>query len=415
MEPLAPRDERIATFARRGRSVALVALGLLALRDAAPPAGAPSQQVAVALLALQLLAINTWSLWRSRRDDHSPGRQVTEVALDLLAATVAATALSHVVAYQPIPPYLLIASLHAGLRLGLRRGLLLTVVATAAVTLARVTRTPPWVAPTDLDVGDVGTWLPVVLTLPLLATLVGWSIDTVTAAESRLLVTQEALRRSNRTLAGFAHTIAHDLRAPLTAAAGSAEVVRDRSEDLAPAQRAQLADALARSARRASDLVTDMLAAAEEGDRPDRLVVSDLRAWLLALLGPLVAERGGRLSVTGPSEALAVPVTAVQAVVLNLATNAVKHGTTDRAPDVRVTLGDPRTGPLVTVDDNGPGIPPDERDAVLRRGVRGVHADAQGTGHGLATVDRIVREELGGHVTIATSPAGGARVEVHLA
>lgn len=414
MESLVPRDERIARFARRGRAVAVVALLLLAFRDAEVPAGAPSQQVAVALLALQLLAINAWSLWRSRHGDHGAGRQLTEIVLELLAATVTATVLSHVVTYQPIPPYLLLASLHAGLRLGLRRGAAFAFVAAGIVSLARASQTPAWVVPGALDPTDIGTWLPVMFVMPVLAALVGWSLETVAAAEARLLEAQAALERSNQTLAGFAHTVAHDLRAPLTAAAGAAELLRDHGSDLTDEQLGQLNDTIASSARRASDLVTDMLAAAEGDDtRPTPLVVSDLRAWLLSLLGPLVAERDGTLEVTGPGEPLTVPVTAVQGIVLNLATNALKHGG-DR-PAVQVTIGDPATDPLVTVDDNGPGIPASEHDDVLQSGYRGRHAAEQGTGRGLSEVDRLVREELGGHLTISTSPDGGARVQVHLA
>jgi two-component system, OmpR family, sensor histidine kinase PhoQ len=65
------------------------------------------------------------------------------------------------------------------------------------------------------------------------------------------------------------------------------------------------------------------------------------------------------------------------------------------------------------IDDDGPGIPVDQRDAVLSRGVR---ADTSTPGHGigLAVVRDIVVEAYGGRVSIEASDLGGAAVSVHI-
>lgn len=270
-----------------------------------------------------------------------------------------------------------------------------------------------WAIPADVDPREIANWFPLLFSIPILAAFVGWSVDTARAAEDRMMTAQAALERSNRALAGFANTVAHDLRSPLAAAAGTAEIVRDRKADLTDEQLRQLVDTLARSARQASDLVTDMLDVADGRRQSSTLVVSDLRAWLLALLGPVIAERHGSLDVTGHSRVVDVPVTAIQTVVLNLVTNALKHTRPDVPPQVRVTVAEPDDPVLFLVDDNGPGIPVEERQYVLERGTRGRYAAEQGTGHGLTEVTRIVREELGGALTITDSPLGGARLEVH--
>ena len=71
-----------------------------------------------------------------------------------------------------------------------------------------------------------------------------------------------------------------------------------------------------------------------------------------------------------------------------------------------------RDGPRVTltVDDSGPGIPPEEQAKIFDRFHR-VNAEASGAGLGLAIGDAIVRS-TGGRWSVAASPAGGARFAV---
>jgi len=74
--------------------------------------------------------------------------------------------------------------------------------------------------------------------------------------------------------------------------------------------------------------------------------------------------------------------------------------------------GKRREGLLLIVDDDGPGIPPDERAAVLDRGTR-LDERVSGQGIGLSVVRELVKIAEGS-VTISASPLGGARVEVRL-
>jgi len=71
---------------------------------------------------------------------------------------------------------------------------------------------------------------------------------------------------------------------------------------------------------------------------------------------------------------------------------------------------------VLTVDDDGPGIPESERERVLQRFVRLDEArsrDDGGSGLGLSIVDEVVRAH-GGSMSITQSPLGGTRIEVTL-
>jgi len=104
-------------------------------------------------------------------------------------------------------------------------------------------------------------------------------------------------------------------------------------------------------------------------------------------------------------------------MVDNLLENAARHGR--EGGEVTVTLsgsGD-RAGAgepvLVTVDDDGEGVPPDQRDRIFDRFERGDSAGVGGSGLGLSLVRQQARLH-GGEVTVGESPTGGARFRVSL-
>jgi signal transduction histidine kinase len=121
------------------------------------------------------------------------------------------------------------------------------------------------------------------------------------------------------------------------------------------------------------------------------------------------AAKGVSISVaTGAAVAVAVAVDddRLTLVLINLIDNAVKHGRPDGTVRIMLDLDDARYARL-TIDDDGPGIPPADRDRVFGIGTRGA-TDADGNGIGLALV-RLIVERIGGRVEVDGSPAGGAR------
>jgi two-component system sensor histidine kinase BaeS len=95
-------------------------------------------------------------------------------------------------------------------------------------------------------------------------------------------------------------------------------------------------------------------------------------------------------------------------IVANLLTNAVRHA--DRQVVVRVEPDGPG-GVTFEVDDDGPGIPPDQLPHVFDRFV--TSADARGTGLGLAIAKRLV-EAHDGTIEATSPPTGGTRVRFRI-
>lgn len=119
------------------------------------------------------------------------------------------------------------------------------------------------------------------------------------------------------------------------------------------------------------------------------------------------------IAFTGPDEVLVDGwPDGLRLLVDNLLDNALRHGRLHGHVDVTLAV-DGRKARL-TVDDDGPGIPPAERQSVFERFARGDGVRAPGSGLGLALVAQQAAVHRGSAV-IEDAPRGGVRVAVELA
>jgi signal transduction histidine kinase len=224
---------------------------------------------------------------------------------------------------------------------------------------------------------------------------IGRLARTMNAMLDRLEAASDRQRR-------FVADASHELRSPVAALRTELEVAQltGDTDDL----RAAIDGALAEEGR-IEALLADLLllASVDEGAAPNEEDV-DLSAVVLG-----EAERERRLPVrVDATEPVVVRGSAgqLQRVVANLLDNAARHGSS--VVEVCVEPG------RLVVDDDGPGIPPDERERVFERFHRLDEArsrDAGGTGLGLAIVRALV-ERHGGRVWAEAAPSGGARLVV---
>jgi signal transduction histidine kinase len=223
--------------------------------------------------------------------------------------------------------------------------------------------------------------------------------------------------------ARFASDVSHELRSPLMTLAASVEVMQARRGDLP--ERAQTAlDLLASDVVRFQGLVEDLLeisrfdAGAIRLHREDLLVAEFVRAAVAVSSVPdtpvTVSERGECMVMQGDRRRLA-------RVVANLIDNARLHGGGEAAIYVSEAEneGEPIGHVWIAVEDNGPGVPPEERDLVFERFARGAVAgrrsSSDGAGLGLALVDEHIRMH-GGRVWVEDRRDGepGARFVLEL-
>ncbi|TKX74781.1 sensor histidine kinase [Halorubrum sp. GN11_10-6_MGM] len=215
----------------------------------------------------------------------------------------------------------------------------------------------------------------------------------------------EAERQRDR-LEGFVHGVSHDLRNPLNVAQGRLDLARSEG-DLAHV------DAAASAVDRTLELITDLLTLAKQGEQPGELEPVELSA-LADECWANVATGDATLVVDTDRRILAEPGR-LKRLLENLFGNSVEHG----GDEVTVVVGD--ISPMYTttraaavlpsgffVEDDGPGIPEDERDRVFEVGYT---TDRSGTGFGLNIVSEVASAH-GWEVAVSEGSRGGARFEV---
>ncbi len=223
----------------------------------------------------------------------------------------------------------------------------------------------------------------------------------------------------------FVANVSHELRTPLTALLGFIETLRGPARDDAEA-RDRFLGIMAREANRMSRLIQDLLSLSrvesEERVRPrDPVDVAGLVTAAAATLGPLAAESGVTLHVSGGGDPIEVPGDADQLlqVFTNLMENAVKYGGSRVAVEISLQDRDPALrGPAVRIEvrDDGEGIDPIHLPRLTERFYRvDSHRSREmgGTGLGLAIVKHIVGRHRG-RLRIESAAGQGSRFVVVL-
>ena len=226
-------------------------------------------------------------------------------------------------------------------------------------------------------------------------------------------IAQKALLRmeSERLRNSLLAALSHDLRTPLAALIGLAESLALTRPPLSSAQQ-ESAQAIADEARRMSALVNNLLEMAriESGE------VKLRRQWLpleevvgSALKSAQAALAQHRVTVSLPPDLPLVELdaTLIERVLYNLVENAAKY-TPDESTitiSAEVTAGNL----LVTVSDNGPGIPKGQEELIFEKFTRGSReSSTPGVGLGLA-ISRAIVDAHRGRIWAANGPSGGAR------
>ena len=194
--------------------------------------------------------------------------------------------------------------------------------------------------------------------------------------------------------------VSHDLRTILTRFKLSLALL-ERSSEI---------DAIEKDVDEMSRMLEDYLAFAR-GDAGEAPVETDIRSLLEELKAD--AERQGHqteLTVVGDPLVVLRP-DAFRRVLTNLVSNAARYG--DR---IAIRANHDARYLIVMVDDDGPGIPAEQREDVFRPFFRldeARNVDSGGTGLGLAIARDIARAH-GGDIILADSPLGGLRATVRL-
>jgi signal transduction histidine kinase len=258
--------------------------------------------------------------------------------------------------------------------------------------------------------------------LPLVAGMLALTAVLVVVAVVQLRREAELARLRSDFVSG----VSHELRTPLAQIRMFTETLllgRVRSE----LEGRRALEIIARETRRLTQLVENVLFFARSERRQPAVVLEStplapIVAEVVESFAPLAAARGARVEThLDPAITAAADAGAIRQILLNLLDNAVKYGPPGQTVRIRLELvaqgpEQARSAARLTVDDEGPGIAPQDAARIWHPFSRLARADAAatgGTGIGLAIVRQLV-ELHGGQARVEPAPTRGARFIVEI-
>ena len=241
------------------------------------------------------------------------------------------------------------------------------------------------------------------------------------ATTAELRRANERLRELDRLKDDFVSTVSHELRTPLTSIRSFSEILLD-NPTLEQQQRQEFLRIIVTESERLTRLINDMLdlAKIEAGKlewHMQPVSASEVAREAAMALGQLFRDKSVKLEAhlsDGVSTIIADRDRLFQ-VIVNLLSNAVKFSPRSVGL-VTLTVENDANGVRLSVADNGPGIAPNDREAIFER-FRQVGdtltAKPEGSGLGLA-ISRMIVEHFGGRAWVEDAPAGGAIFRVWL-
>ncbi len=216
------------------------------------------------------------------------------------------------------------------------------------------------------------------------------------------------IKESNEELDAFVHTVAHDLRTPLTPIIGYAEILRENYKEQLDEQGLSYLAEIEKAGTVMLDLMEGLLSLAKSGTikRPIKFVSTDkVVARVIKNLEPNISAAGAILRIN-PLPPLHLPKTFLTQIFDNLIGNALRYAGNS---GYLIEVGGEQAGKQIRffVRDHGSGISEQERKHIFEIFYRGTNkGKVKGSGIGLAIVHKIARN-YGGRAWVEETPGGG--------
>jgi PAS domain S-box-containing protein len=235
--------------------------------------------------------------------------------------------------------------------------------------------------------------------------------------EERVRSRTRQLEVANKELESFSYSVSHDLRAPLRAVSGFAQIVARRHREALNEEGRRYVDNIVTASERMARLIDDLLEYSRLGRKSLRFGTVELAQVLRHVhedFAPRLAEEGGRLEIAPDLPAVRGEATLLGRLFSNLVDNALTYRRPGEPAQVRVAWR--RVGNRVEVDvaDLGVGIAPVHHDKIFDVFQR-LHSDEEfaGTGIGLAVVKKVA-DLLDAELGVVSAPGQGSTFTVAL-
>jgi PAS domain S-box-containing protein len=229
-------------------------------------------------------------------------------------------------------------------------------------------------------------------------------------AEEKYKQIAEDLKRSNQELGRFAYIASHDLQEPVRSIIAYLQILQRRYKGKIDSDADEFIGFAVEGAFRMRSLIEALLAYSQVGSHCVCLKPIDLRVALdhaMEALASVIQTSGAHISISGSLPIVVCDAMQMAQLFQNLIGNAIKFRGENR-PEIAISARDEGSEWLVTVQDNGIGIPQKygERVFIVFQRLHG-HDKYGGVGIGLAICRKII-ERHGGRIWVESEPGQGA-------
>jgi signal transduction histidine kinase len=240
-----------------------------------------------------------------------------------------------------------------------------------------------------------------------------WETTTHLLAYLVMALAVSQLRSALQRQRDLLRVVSHDLRSPLGALIGQAQLLLQRAEP--GSWSVGRAEAIVRAGQRMNAMIEELVDAARDRHLRLELRSVELRPFLGELLGRMSASLPCQrvdLEVGEASLAVEADPARLERIVVNLLSNALRYSPETERVQLKAEPSGSRV--VLSVVDHGPGIAPEDRAHLFERYHRGrASAGTEGVGLGLHGTRLLVRAH-GGRLRVEEAPGGGAAFRVEL-
>jgi PAS domain S-box-containing protein len=235
---------------------------------------------------------------------------------------------------------------------------------------------------------------------------------------TRLKQAEDSLRQTNveleahvEELDAFAHTVAHDLKTPLSSLLGYSDLLANDTARVSKENERFALQAIARNSEKMATIINELLLLASvrktEEVELESLDMGGVVDEVRERLSYLIDEHEAHLDLPDAWPVALGRAAWVEEIWANYVSNAIKYGGSPPRVELGVTQGE--NGHVrFWVQDNGPGLDEEQQAQLFTEFTRLHRVRAEGHGLGLSIVQRIV-EKLGGEVGVESEPGAGSR------
>lgn len=215
------------------------------------------------------------------------------------------------------------------------------------------------------------------------------------------------LEKTNKNLEEFAYVATHDLRSPIL----NLKSLTDLMSDDKSIQDSPIFEKLEESVDRINDTLQDLITIAAYKKTLDETYVNlDLSEKVENLKADLAEQiKRYKAEITydfREIKTLKIPRSHMRSILQNLITNSLKYSSPDREPKIHLSSSFDKDHVVITVKDNGLGIPTEKQDYIFGLFKR-LNTDSTGKGMGLYIVKSLV-DSLGGKIELESQPGEGS-------